>query len=278
MKFFTIGNGAWQHGSVSLTDPRDKDYNFTMDALFTVTNANASSLSATSILGPGNKTDITLLFENLNGDIVMIRGTPDLSAYIYKWYDISPKLRSAAPDALLRPPFTGGSIMAGRSEIIVTEARIRPSQYVGSTDRLISIIAYQNETFTSNKTVGWDGTGRHLPNANNGRTFLLSVDQPGGRIEFKNLDLSNASFYTSLSGQFPFSKAAALFNDQSGAFIVYHQTENLSIAEEMWDSNIGGWINGTWIDYNDNGKYLPTTTKITRLRIVPTVLPTTTNV
>lgn len=103
---FPIDEGGWFHESLIGVDEKHDD--------FITTNANANSLSATSILGTGNNTDISLLYENLNGDIIMIRRYPYQGSL--RWRDISPELRSAAPDAMLRPPFSSGAIMAGRSE------------------------------------------------------------------------------------------------------------------------------------------------------------------
>lgn len=240
MATFLIDQGGWietRFGSV------DGKY-----ANFTTTNANASSLFATSILGPGNKTDITLLYENLNGDMIMIRGTSSLYSDLI-WRDISPELRSAAPDAILRSSFSSGSVMAGRSEIIVTEARSLTSRSMHEG----SIITYQNGKFTSREEVLLPpgGADTFLPNANDGGAILFSINQPRGQIYFSSFNTSLTPNYRGLSGQFPFSKAAALFSGQSGPFIVYHQTNNLSIAEKIWDVNIGGWINGTWIDYDN---------------------------
>lgn len=234
---FRIGRGGWGHELITAVDGKDDD--------FTTINANASSLSATSISATENNTDISVLYENLNGDMIMIRrtqygrGSP--------WRDISPELRSAAPEAMLRSPFYSGAIMAGRSEIILTKPKIPPR---GTVYEFSCLINYQNETFGSGKMLGLPGTDRLLANDNDGGTFLISIDKLEGQLHAIGVNFSMQMGITALRGQFPFSKAAALVTDQNGTLIVYHQTNNLSIAEEIWDSNLGDWTNGTWIDYS----------------------------
>lgn len=86
-----------------------------------------------------------------------------------------------------------------------------------------------------------------LVNANYGGAYLFKLE---GMVYVDGTNLSSSLARMPLGGQFPFSKAAALLPDQSKTLIVYHQTNNLSIVEEIWDSNLGGWTNGTWIDYD----------------------------
>lgn len=235
MASYQINRGRWETDLVGEVDGKDKD--------FTTTNANATSLSATSTLGPGNKTNISVLYENLNGDMIMIRGSPSGGI----WHDISPELRSAAPYALLRSPFSSGSIMAGRSEIIVTEPKISSgSKWYDEA----CIITYQNERFTTGGNVALPGKDHLPPTANDGRTYILSIDKPAGKIYFSGINASSEWQYTGLNGQFPFSKAAALFSEQNGTLIIYHQANNLSIAEKVWDLDLG-WTNGTWINYDN---------------------------
>lgn len=233
---FQINRGGWNIGFIDRVDGKDDN--------FTITNANASSLSATSTLGPGNQTNISVLYENLNGDMIMIRKTLPNG----KWRDISPELRSAAPNALLRSPFSSGSIMAGRSGIIVTKPKIPHPQYFFEEE---CIITYQNETFTSEGTVTLIGKDHLLPTASDGGTYILSIDKPLKTMFFSNFGTSTTWSYAGLKGQFPFSKAAAFFPDQNGTLIVYHQTNNLSIAEQMWDLHLSSWINGTWVHYDN---------------------------
>lgn len=235
MASYPINRGGWSSDLVGEVDGKDKD--------FTTTNANATSLSATSTLGPGNKTNISVLYENLNGGMIMIRATPSGGI----WHDISPELRSAAPDALLRSPFSSGSIMAGRSEIIVTEPKI-PSGATGYDE--VCIITYQNERFTTGENVILPRKDYLLPIANDGRIYILSINKSAGTIHFSRLNASSDWQYTVLNGQFPFSKAAALFSEQNGTLIIYHQANNLSIAEKIWDLDLG-WTNGTWINYDN---------------------------
>lgn len=234
---FPIGHGGWRHEFITIVDGKDDN--------FTTTNANASSLSATSISATENNTDISVLYENLNGDMIMIRRTQ--YGGDYSWHDISPELRSAAPEAMLRSPFYGGAIMAGRSEFILTKPKVPPR---GIVYEVSCLITYQNEKFISGTEVWLPGTDRLLATANDSGTFLLSIDKLEGQLYVKEVNFSMQMGITPLIGQFPFSKAAALVTDQSGALIVYHQTNNLSIAEEIWDPNLGGWTNGTWIDYD----------------------------
>lgn len=230
MSRYSTDEGRWNPDlTIGAVDGKDMD--------FTTTNANANSLSATAILGPENKTDVTLLYEDLNGDMIMIRRT--LTAPEIKWRVINTNFSTSH---LFRSPFSSGSIMAGIGEIIVA----RSLYSYTLRDQGDYIITYQNETFRNLESVVLPGTDRFLPNTNDGGRFLLSIDKPGGMIYFSHSQVP----YMGLSGQFPFSKAAAL-TDQSGKLIVYHQTNNLSIAETMWDFNLGGRINGTWIDYDN---------------------------
>lgn len=64
---YPIGPGGWRHELITIVDGKDDN--------FTTTNANASSLSATSISATENNTDISVLYENPNGDMIMIRRT-----------------------------------------------------------------------------------------------------------------------------------------------------------------------------------------------------------
>lgn len=240
MGSYQINQGGWSHGLISAVDGKDVD--------FTTTNANASSLSATSTLGPGNTTNISVLYENLKGDMIMIRGTP--SRVSFKWRDISPWLRSAAEyTLLLRSPFSSGSTMAGRSEFIVAKPKY-PSNHNSYLEESI-IITYQNEKFASRKRVFLPGTDRFVPNINDGGTYILSYSKTGGMIFLSSAETSIPWHYMFPCGQFPFSKAAALFSNQSEKLIVYHQTSNLSIAEQIWDWDLGKWVDGTWIYYDD---------------------------
>lgn len=224
MDIYVKDHGGWTHTSVDSVEGKDDDY----FGYFITAKAN-TSLSATSILGPGNRTDITLLYENLYGDMIMLRRSSSSA----RWRDISPGLRSAAPDALLRLPFSSGLIMAGRSEIIVTKPKT-PSRYTPFEEEYI-ITTYQNETFTSAERLFLPGTGSFLPNANDGGTYLLSIDKIGAMITFSSIYASDQWYYKGLSGQFPFPQVAALYTEQSGTLIVYYQTNNLLIAEKMWD-------------------------------------------
>lgn len=234
---FPIGPGGCRHELITIVDGKDDN--------LTTTNANASSLSSTSISAAEKNTDISVLYENLNGDMIMTRRTQYGGGH--SWRDISPELRSAAPEAMLRSPFYSGAIMAGRSEIILTKPKIPPR---GTVYEVSCLITYQNETFKSGKDGRLPGTDRLLANANDGGTFLLSIDKLEGQLYVMEVNFSMQMGITSLIGQFPFSKAAALVTDQSGTLIGYHQTNNLLIAEDIWDSNLGGWTNGTWIDYD----------------------------
>lgn len=171
----------------------------------------------------------------------MIRRYPDEGRF--RWRDISPELYSAAPDAMLRSPFSSGAIIAGRLEVILTKAKIHSSH---DTDEQLCPITYQNETFES-----WcgitPGTDHLLVKTTDGGTYLFKFE---GMVHFYGDKISMSLAITPLGGQFPFSKAAALLTDQSRTLIVYHQTNSLSIVEEIWDSNLDGWTNGTWIDYD----------------------------
>lgn len=209
---------------------------------FTTTNANASNLSATSTLGLGNKTNISVLYENRHGDTVMIRGTP--SPVSFKWRDISPGLPSTAKNVEAPFSFSSGSTMDGRSEIIVITPE-NPSNHDSY------IFTYQNGTCISGKSVFLPGTERFLPNVNDGGTYILSINKTEGMMYLSSVETSRPWHDKFPCDQFPFSKAAALYSHQNETLFVYHQTINLSIAKQIWEGDVGRWFKGTWIDYDD---------------------------
>lgn len=167
---FPVALGGWLVTHINLVNRIDHNITY-QGALL----ANASGLSVTSVSGSGNDSHVSVLYEDLNGDMMMIRGTSYKDNF--EWRDISLELRSAAPEAILRSPFSSGVMMADGTEIIFTKSA---KQTPLSQDCLEAwcLIAYQTETFkyvsTAITTPTEDLT---LVNANNGATYLLSINQ-----------------------------------------------------------------------------------------------------
>lgn len=174
----------------------------------------------------------------------MLRGT--LHQGFFEWCDISPQLRSAAPESMLRSPFYSGGLMPGGPELIVTKTAKHDLGIFTSW----SLIPYQNNTFGLVSTVELTAEmNLTLVYAHDGAAYLLSIDKLKGNLLANKLD-HKPLFKTSPKGNFPFSKLAAIGTDQSDKYYVYHQTNNLSIAEDIWDPNLRYWTNGTCMDYD----------------------------